>query len=282
MTANPIVSGITPTTGEIAGQPIVLHYGDIAHEYGALREGAMLVDRSSRGRMRVDGARAGELITGMVTNDVLSLRSGMGQYAAALNPKGKIVADLRIFAHRDHLLIDIPVRAREGWQAMVRKYVNPRLAPYSDESAEIRDIGIFGMFGGPIGATDGRYTYYLYPEDLYAPGLHEYTLMPMHLHSMFSAAEMRTSKLVGPFDFTKGMQVLRIDALKDARRIPIHDNKKFDPGVGTTLYDLATDPKQIRPFRDAVLERRFHAGIDEQLRAPSERRIVVVGAEELA
>ena len=153
MTANPIVSGITPTTGEIAGQPIVLHYGDIAHEYGALREGAMLVDRSSRGRMRVDGARAGELITGMVTNDVLSLRSGMGQYAAALNPKGKIVADLRIFAHRDHLLIDIPVRAREGWQAMVRKYVNPRLAPYSDESAEIRDIGIFGMLSRSIASS---------------------------------------------------------------------------------------------------------------------------------
>ena len=45
-----------------------------------------------------------------------------------------------------------------------------------------------------IGATDGRYTYYLYPEDLYAPGLHEYTLMPMHLHSLFSAAEMRMSR----------------------------------------------------------------------------------------
>ena len=139
--------------------------------------------------------------------------------------------------------------------------------PLLERDERHRDIGIFGMFGGPIGATDGRYTYYLYPEDLYAPGLHEYTLMPMHLHSLFSAAEMRTSKLVGPFDFTKGMQVLRIDALKDARRIPIHDNKKFDPGVGTTLYDLATDPKQVRPFRDAVLERRFHAGIDEQLRA---------------
>ncbi len=55
-----------------------------------------------------------------------------------------------------------------------------------------RDVGIFGMFGGPIGATDGRYTYYLYPDDLYAPGLHEYTLMPMHLHSLFSVAEMKT------------------------------------------------------------------------------------------
>jgi arylsulfatase A-like enzyme len=130
-----------------------------------------------------------------------------------------------------------------------------------------RDIGIFGMFGGPIGATDGRYTYYLYPEDLYAPGLHEYTLMPMHLSSLFSVAEMKTTTIVPPFDFTKGMPVMRIDALKDARRIPQHDDKKFDPDVGTTLYDLATDPQQQIPFRDTALELRFHAGIASELRA---------------
>ena len=141
------------------------------------------------------------------------------------------------------------------------------LLPLFAHDAPQRDIGIFGMFGGPIGATDGRYTYYLYPEDLYAPGLYEYTLMPMHLHTLFSGAEMRTAKLAEPFDFTKQMPLLRIDALKDARRIPMQDGKKFDPGVGTTLYDLATDPKQMRPFRDAAIEQRFHAGIASVLRA---------------
>ena len=141
------------------------------------------------------------------------------------------------------------------------------LLPLLAEDRPVRDLGIVGMFGGPIGATDGRYTYYLYPEDLYAPGLYEYTLMPMHLHSLFSGAEMRTAKLAGPFDFTKSMPLLRIDALKDARRIPMHDGKKFDPGVGTTLYDLATDPQQLRPFRDAAIERRFLRGIANVLAA---------------
>ena len=51
------------------------------------------------------------------------------------------------------------------------------------------------------------------------------------------------------------MPVLRIDALKDARRIPMHDDKLFDPGVGTTLYDLATRSEADRPFRDAAIER---------------------------
>ena len=144
MTAESTTQGQPQSTGEIAGQPVVLHYGEIAREYGALREGAMLVDRSLRGRMLIGGSKAGELITGMVTNDVLALRNGMGQYAAALSPKGKIVADPRIFLRDDQLLIDVPPRAWAGWVALVRKYINPRLAPYSDVSPEIRDIGILG------------------------------------------------------------------------------------------------------------------------------------------
>jgi hypothetical protein len=141
------------------------------------------------------------------------------------------------------------------------------LAPLLGRDQDVRRATIFGMFGGPIGATDGRYTYYLYPDNLYGPGLHEYTLMPMHLHTLFTPAEMQTSQLAEPFDFTKGMPLLKIDALKDARRIPMHDQKLFDPGVGTTLYDLAQDPRQERPFRDADLEARMRQAITDILLA---------------
>lgn len=95
-------------------------------------------------RMRISGPKAAELVTGMVTNDVSALTAGEGQYAAALTPKGKIVADLRIFALDDALLIDTAAAAAAGWKDMVRKYVNPRLAPYHDVSSELADIGVFG------------------------------------------------------------------------------------------------------------------------------------------
>jgi folate-binding protein YgfZ len=144
MTFRTALSSGFPTVGEIAGRSVVMHYGDVAAEYGALRRGAMLVDRSARGRMHIEGARAAEMLTGLVTNDVAALGAGQGQYAAALTPKGKIVADLRIFCDGDRFLVDVPVRAQEGWMAMLRKYVNPRLAPYRDESAELRQIGVFG------------------------------------------------------------------------------------------------------------------------------------------
>ena len=145
MTATSIASGKAPALDVIAGQSVVLHYGDVAAEYAALRSRAMLVDRSARDRLIVKGPRAAELIAGLVTNDVQALTPGHGQYAAALTPKGKIVADVRIFARDGSLLIDAPPRAREGWQAMIKKYINPRLAPYADVSATLRQIGIYGV-----------------------------------------------------------------------------------------------------------------------------------------
>jgi folate-binding protein YgfZ len=114
------------------------------NEYSALHNGALFFDRSDRMRIRISGPKAAELVTGMVTNDVSSLQPGDGQYAAALTAKGKIVADLRIFALDEALLIDTSAAAAPGWKEMVRKYINPRIAPYHDVTSEISDIGVFG------------------------------------------------------------------------------------------------------------------------------------------
>jgi tRNA-modifying protein YgfZ len=134
-----------PHMGEVAGRPVALDYGDVAGEYAALHERAGLVDHSSRGRMTFTGSRAADVLSGLVTNDVLALRPLEGQYAAALTPKGKIIADVRIFRRsEDECLVDIPSRAVEGWNAMVRKFVNPRLARYADVSTALTMIGLFG------------------------------------------------------------------------------------------------------------------------------------------
>ncbi|MGI8498458.1 MAG: YgfZ/GcvT domain-containing protein [Gemmatimonadaceae bacterium] len=144
MTLETALHGASPAIGEVAGHPVVLHHGDIAAEYGAMRAGAVLVDRSARNRVRVEGPRAAELLTGLVTSDVLALTPGQGQYGAALGPKGKILADVRIFALADHLLVDTSPRAAPGWLATLRKYINPRQAPYRDISSATRHIGLFG------------------------------------------------------------------------------------------------------------------------------------------
>lgn len=116
-----------------------------AAAYQRLRTDAGLVDRSDRLRMTFVGAKADETITGLVTNDVMALHPGHGQYAAALTAKGKIIADLRVF-HRapGDYLVDVPAAAAAGFSAMIRKYVNPRLATCADASAALSCVGVVG------------------------------------------------------------------------------------------------------------------------------------------
>ncbi len=115
-----------------------------AADYDALRSGAALVNRSDRGRWRFTGEKAAETLTGLVTNDVSALKPCEGLYAAALTPKGKIVADLRIFCESDGFLADTGAAAAPGWRAMSRKFINPRVAPFTEISEQTRDIGVFG------------------------------------------------------------------------------------------------------------------------------------------
>jgi tRNA-modifying protein YgfZ len=122
---------------EIAGGPAM-------PGYEALRAGAVLFDRSDRGRWRFTGPKAAETLTGLVTNDVLALQAGDGLYAAALTPKGKIVADLRIFRDGDEFLVDTGAAAAPGWRAMARKYINPRVAPFGETTTVTADVGMFG------------------------------------------------------------------------------------------------------------------------------------------
>src|SRR5256885_3324894 len=112
-------------TKEIAGHDVVFSYDGIGAEYDALRTRAVVIDRSHRGRLRIFGEKSGEALTGLVTNDVLAMQPGHGHYGAALSAKGRIVADLRIFAGLASYLVDAPARAWPNLFGMVKKYVNP-------------------------------------------------------------------------------------------------------------------------------------------------------------
>ena len=119
-------------------------FGDVTAEYSAVRDAAGLVDRSSRLRMLFAGRQPAMTLTGLVTNDVVALRPGEGQFAGALTPKGKVIADVRVFALADGFLVDTSAAAGPGFAAMLKKYVNPRLAKFVDLSAETATIGVFG------------------------------------------------------------------------------------------------------------------------------------------
>jgi len=133
-------------------------------------------------------------------------------------------------------------------------------------TAPPREGVLYGVFGSAVNITDGRYTYFRYPADLRGTDLFQYTLMPAHMKELFSVAELADATLSPPLPFTKGVPVLKVPATPKS---PVY----FGHGPGgqqdtnTVLYDLASDPGQLAPIRDAHVEARLAASMVRLMRA---------------
>jgi folate-binding protein YgfZ len=65
-------------------------------QYRVLKEGAGALDRSSRAKLLVRGSDGAEFLQGQLTNDVEALEPQTGCYAALLDRKGHMQADMRV------------------------------------------------------------------------------------------------------------------------------------------------------------------------------------------
>jgi folate-binding protein YgfZ len=65
-------------------------------QYRQLREECGLLDRSARGKLVLTGADVAEYLQGQLTNDIEALEPGEGCYAALLDRKGHMQADMRV------------------------------------------------------------------------------------------------------------------------------------------------------------------------------------------
>ncbi len=123
--------------------PLPLAGADLS-AYSALQTASAIFDRSTQHYLEFSGPKAADAITGLVTNDVLALRVGQGQYAAALTAKGRMLADMRILRLADELFLTATGDAAwAGWRDVVKKYVNPRLAKYAERS--LHTLALFGV-----------------------------------------------------------------------------------------------------------------------------------------
>jgi len=122
------------------------------------------------------------------------------------------------------------------------------------EVDSVRDIALYGIFGGAINATNGKYSYFRYPPDMEASPLFEYTLMPMHNRSLFTIEELEPATLERSFGFTRGAPVMRLPARADAKRSP---RQGGFADTQTVLYDLQSDPHQLTPLDLPEIEADF-------------------------
>ena len=84
------------------------HFGGPEAEYRAARQALGLVDLSFRGVLSLGGSERLRWLNGQITNEVKGLGAGQGVLAAALNVKGRILADLAVYGRPDSVWIDLP------------------------------------------------------------------------------------------------------------------------------------------------------------------------------
>jgi arylsulfatase A-like enzyme len=114
-------------------------------------------------------------------------------------------------------------------------------------NAPTREAVIFGIHGGHVNVTDGRYVYMRAPVQPDNTPLYEYTLMPTHMRARFDVSELQDITLAEPFSFTKGCCTMQIAGRFLLTPFP----------YSNLLFDIEQDPNQDSPIEDAETEWRM-------------------------
>lgn len=121
------------------------------------------------------------------------------------------------------------------------------LALVLENDTDLREAALFGIHGGHVNVTDGRYVYMRAAADPSNGPLEDFTLMPTHMSARFGVEELSNWQPAEPFSFTKGLRTLQVET-----------TSSMNPWVhGTLLFDLETDPQQQQPLVDVDVELRM-------------------------
>lgn len=143
--------------------------------------------------------------------------------------------------------IDLPVTLLDFFGLQIPKDMNGiSLRDIIEKDKTPREAVLFGLHGGHICCTDGRYVYMKASIREDNRPLYDYTLMPTHMVGFFSSEEIKSMEYHGPFDFTKELPVMRFEVKGGGSH-----------NFGDLLFDLAIDPKQENPIKDEAVEARM-------------------------
>jgi aminomethyltransferase len=132
----------------VSGRVIPDHYGDPVAEHLAVRERAGVADLSARGLVHVTGADRAKYLHSILTNDIVALAPGQGCYAALLDVKGHLQADMRLFALDDALLIDLDPTLTATIVPALTRYIVIYKVKLEEISGERLHLALWGPKSG--------------------------------------------------------------------------------------------------------------------------------------
>ena len=113
-------------------------------QYRALREGAGLVKRSDRGRIRLTGKDRRDYLQGLLTNDIVALSAGSGCYACLLTAQGRMIADMYVVETGEAILIDLEAEVSARVAGHLDQFVFSEDVEVSNVSGSVAQLGVFG------------------------------------------------------------------------------------------------------------------------------------------
>jgi tRNA-modifying protein YgfZ len=118
---------------------------EIDAQYRQLREECGVVDRSDRGKLLVTGSEAAEYLQGQLTNDIEALAPGEGCYAALLDRKGHMQADMRVLVvSEEKVWLDTEPEGLAAARRHLEMYKVGRDADVVDAGAERAIVSLVG------------------------------------------------------------------------------------------------------------------------------------------
>jgi folate-binding protein YgfZ len=134
----------------VAATPTV----ELDAQYRQLREECGLLDRSQHGKLLLTGPDAAEYLQGQLTNDVESLEPGDGQYAALLDRKGHMQADMRVLRPAaEEIWLDLEAEGLEAARRHLQMYKIGREVEVADVSGERTILSLIGPRSAEIAGT---------------------------------------------------------------------------------------------------------------------------------
>jgi tRNA-modifying protein YgfZ len=127
---------------------------EIDAQYRQLREECGLLDRSARGKLLLSGPDAAEYLQGQLTNEIEALDPGEGCYAALLDRKGHLQADMRVLRPAPgEFWIDTEPEALAAARRHLETYRIGREVEVADLTAERAILSLIGPRSAEVAAS---------------------------------------------------------------------------------------------------------------------------------
>lgn len=129
---------------EFSGWMMPKSYGNVLEEYSAVRNHAGILDLSHHGKISLSGKEHLKFLQGILSNDVNKLEEGKGQYSTFLTPKGKMIADMKLYRKHSSVLLELEPGLNESVTGL---FIKNRISYKVDIDDLTRSLSLISVQG---------------------------------------------------------------------------------------------------------------------------------------